>query len=369
MNFQEFKSFVLQISSLKKRRLQTKHPVFIFGAGDFGQFVLKVLIKNGFKVKGFIDSNISLKVVNGITVFHFSDLPSLTLNSQVVMGIYNREIPLNKLRDILLGVGFENIFMPWDIYDQFSLDLGWCYWLSEQSLLVNSLDQIEITYNLLDDEISKQCFIDTLAFRLGENISYADFTHQDKQYFNELTLSALNGIEEICYIDGGAYNGDTYLDLSSIRNISKAFLFEPDLANYCSLAQNLINSKNKILLLPLAIHDEYSISSFSAKSNEGSSLLTEGDQYIATVALDDFFKNEPINFIKLDIEGAETSALLGAAQIIKKMIPILAVSLYHKPTDIWLMPQLIKNLNGKYKIFIRQHSFNTFESVLYAIPN
>ena len=369
MNLQEFKSFVIQISSAKKRRLQPDCPVFIFGAGGFGKSVLKVLIKNGFKVDGFIDSKPNHKTVDGIPVLQFSDLPTLTLNSQVIMGIYNRATPLNKLRDILLGSGFENIFMPWDIYDQFSVDLGWRYWLSEQSFLINSLSQIEITYNLLDDEISKQCFINILAFRLGENLSYADFTHQDKQYFNELTLPTLNEIEEICYIDGGAYNGDTYLQLSSIRNISKAFLFEPDSSNYSSLVKNVINSKNKIFSLPLAISDKYAILTFSAEGGEGSAISSEGNQHIATVALDEFFKNEPIHFIKLDIEGAETQAILGASQIIKNMRPILAMSLYHKPNDIWLLPQLIKNLNSKYKVFIRQHYFNTFESVLYAVPN
>jgi FkbM family methyltransferase len=369
MNFQEFKSFVIQMSSAKKRRLQPDRPVLIFGAGGFGKSVLKVLIKNGFKVDGFIDSKPNQKSVNGAPVFQFSNLSSLDLSSQVIMGVYNRETPLNKLRDVLKDSGFENIFMPWDIYDQFSLDLGWRYWLSEQSLLVDSLGQIEIAYSLLDDEISKQCFINILAFRLGENLSYADFTHQDKQYFNELTLPTLNEIDEICYIDGGAYNGDTYLQLSSIRNISKAFLFEPDSSNYSSLVKNLTNSKNKILSLPLAISDKYSILSFSAEGGEGSAISSEGDQHIATVALDELFKNEPIHFIKLDIEGAETHALLGAARIIKNMRPILAMSLYHKPSDIWLLPQLIKNLNNKYKIYIRQHYFNTFESVLYAVPN
>ena len=222
---------------------------------------------------------------------------------------------------------------------------------------------------MLDDEISKQCFINILVFRLGENLSYADFTHQNNQYFNELTLPTLNEIDEICYIDGGAYNGDTYLQLSSVRDISKAYLFEPDSSNYSSLVKNIVNPKNKIFSLPLAISDKHSILSFSAEEGEGSAISPEGNHYIATVALDEFFKNELIHFIKLDIEGAETQAILGASQIIKNMQPILAVSLYHRPKDIWLLPQLIKSLNGKYKIFIRQYSFNTFESVLYAIPN
>ena len=121
--------------------------------------------------------------------------------------------------------------------------------------------------------------------------------------------------------------------------------------------------------MPLAISDKYAILTFSAEGGEGSAISSEGNQHIATVALDEFFKNEPIHFIKLDIEGAETQAILGASQIIKNMRPILAMSLYHKPNDIWFLPQLIKNLNSKYKVFIRQHYFNTFESVLYAVPN
>ena len=42
---------------------------------------------------------------------------------------------------------------------------------------------------------------------------------------------------------------------------------------------------------------------------------------------------EKVNFIKMDIEGVEIDAFLGAEQTIKKFTPKLAICTYHRPTD------------------------------------
>jgi hypothetical protein len=71
----------------------------------------------------------------------------------------------------------------------------------------------------------------------------------------------------------------------------------------------------------------------------------------------------------MDIEGAEALALIGAKKIIKKCRPILAISYYHKPDDIWEIPLLLEKQCENYKFYLRQHLYNSFESVLYAIPS
>jgi len=40
-----------------------------------------------------------------------------------------------------------------------------------------------------------------------------------------------------------------------------------------------------------------------------------------------------INFLKLDIEGAEASALKGSKELIKLSRPVNVLSLYHLPRD------------------------------------
>ena len=54
--------------------------------------------------------------------------------------------------------------------------------------------------------------------------------------------------------------------------------------------------------------------------------------------------------VKMDIEGSELKGLHGAAQVIKRDHPILAISAYHRQEDLIELPDYIKgviNLRGK----------------------
>jgi len=75
-----------------------------------------------------------------------------------------------------------------------------------------------------------------------------------------------------------------------------------------------------------------------------------------------------IDFIKLDVEGAEAQVLNGARNAIQRCRPVLALSLYHNPQDLWTLPELIFEICEDYNFYIRQHYHNSFESVFYAVP-
>jgi hypothetical protein len=88
------------------------------------------------------------------------------------------------------------------------------------------------------------------------------------------------------------------------------------------------------------------------------------------ISLDEYLKNEkePVTFIKMDLEGAELNALKGAEQTIKEQKPKLAISIYHKPEDIWEIPNLLLELVPDYKFYIRHYTLIGAETVLYALP-
>jgi hypothetical protein len=91
---------------------------------------------------------------------------------------------------------------------------------------------------------------------------------------------------------------------------------------------------------------------------------------VNTETIDNFVQKNKIakiDFIKLDIEGAEYECLLGASNTIKKFKPKLAICLYHKDSDFWKLPILIKNLVSDYKVFVEHHHVNQEETVLYAV--
>lgn len=363
----DFKAQCTALSALQKQELSKTRPVWIFGAGQFGRDLYAVLRKLGYEISGFIETKPKQKEIAGLPVLTWSELDAFQRQMQLAIGIFNREMPMDNLQCLAHDAGFKDVLMPWHLYGQFGDGLGWRYWLGPSKLILNALPRIESVYQALSDDLSKQCMLNILSFRLGINDLYASFRHDDNQYFNGLTLPALQG-KEINYIDGGAYNGDTYLELADLSNIASAFLFEPDQKNYKQLKANVKKFKNKTFCLPLALTDSYSILSFNGDVGEGGAISDYGSQHIATVSLDEMMQQQAIDFIKLDVEGAEISAIKGASRLIRDSRPTLAISLYHRPEDVWEIPELLFSLCEDYRFYIRQHYFNSFDSVIYAVP-
>jgi FkbM family methyltransferase len=98
--------------------------------------------------------------------------------------------------------------------------------------------------------------------------------------------------------------------------------------------------------------------------NPGSLTLTG----FSTTSLDDYAKNRSrrVDFIKMDIEGAEIDAIHGAENLIREDRPTLAISSYHKPDDLWRIPLLIRSFLPDSKIYFGHHSPTSWESVTYA---
>lgn len=61
-------------------------------------------------------------------------------------------------------------------------------------------------------------------------------------------------------------------------------------------------------------------------------------------------KLERVDYIKMDIEGAEQRALMGARQTLAKFRPRLALSAYHRPDDPERIPELVRQAWPGYRM-------------------
>ena len=68
----------------------------------------------------------------------------------------------------------------------------------------------------------------------------------------------------------------------------------------------------------------------------------------------------------MDIEGSELPALKGAVNIIKRNKPKLAICIYHSDSDMIDIAEWIHTVVPEYRLFVRQHSWEITETVLYA---
>ncbi|MGE4482856.1 FkbM family methyltransferase [Acidocella sp.] len=109
---------------------------------------------------------------------------------------------------------------------------------------------------------------------------------------------------------------------------------------------------------------------FAAGQDTGARILEEAEAgvVIQCLAIDEVFANMSFDYVKLDIEGTECSALGGMSNMIVNYRPRLAVSAYHKPEDWWSIPFKLHSLPPDASIYLRQRCPNTFELVAYAIP-
>ena len=87
---------------------------------------------------------------------------------------------------------------------------------------------------------------------------------------------------------------------------------------------------------------------------------------IETVALDDVLAVKRITFIKMDIEGAEYEALLGARKLIMENRPRMAISVHHKFEDFVTLADLVLSMHPDYRIAFRHYGFDDLETVMYV---
>ena len=352
--------------------LDPSRPCWIFGAGNFGRSLASAMQAQGMAVAGFVETTPRTDSALGLPVLNWNALARQAPAAQLALGIFNRDTPYDQLQALAAAAGFGPPLMPWTLYEPLAKALGWRFWLSPRAVLLNGLERIAQAAQRLADAESVRTLYRICAFRLGLDMGYASVQSTEKQYFNALTLPALQG-RAITYVDCGAYDGDTFSELLGQPGITcaQAFLLEPDPANYAGLVQRVAaHSGTPAVCLPLAAGQAHGSLTFQTGLGEACTVVKAGaGSTITAVALDTLLPHTPVHLLKLDIEGAESQALQGARQIIQRCRPVLAVSLYHNPQDLWELPELLFALcDGGYRVHIRQHGFNSFDAVLYAVP-
>lgn len=225
-------------------------------------------------------------------------------------------------------------------------------------------------YSLLNDDKSRYTLLCLLAYRLT-----GDFTllHQEsdflfKQYFDNI----LHLSDREVFVDCGGYVGDvTEKFIGRVPDFKKIYFYEPELSNYSKAVDYFsewdADVLDKLILRNCGVGRENTTLRFA--SNADSSHVSDmGDTTVNVVSLDNDIE-EPISFLKMDIEGFEIPALHGAQEHLSTETPKLAICVYHLPNDLWEIPQLITEINSNYKLYLRQYNAGILpiESVIYAL--
>jgi len=182
-------------------------------------------------------------------------------------------------------------------------------------------------------------------------------------------------------LDCGACWGETSLYFAhEVGATGKVYSFEFIPENMNIFERNVnqnIRLKDRIQLIPHPVWDKsdevlkYLDHGPGSSVHKSDAATTGTEQICHTLSIDDLVDRHQlsrIDFIKMDIEGAELNALHGAEKSLRKYKPKLAISLYHKPDDFVTIPNYLNNLKLGYKFYLDHHTIHFWETVLYCVP-
>jgi FkbM family methyltransferase len=172
-------------------------------------------------------------------------------------------------------------------------------------------------------------------------------------------------------IDAGGCWGDTALYFA--QDAAQVFCFECIPPNLKIIGENLALNPAlgaKIRVVQKALWNKSGEKMIFQEMGPGSRASSDGTGVdVETQSLDDFVSAnsvERVDFIKMDIEGAEPEALIGAERTIRKHRPQLAISIYHDLSHFGSIPGWIAGLDLGYRLYLDHFTIHAEETVLYA---
>lgn len=228
-------------------------------------------------------------------------------------------------------------------------------------------------YQSLADERSQQTLIAFINQRICAQTRYYKNVFEPTHYFPSDIIRLKDN--EV-FVDCGAYNGDSIaafhsaLSSQQVGLPKKIFAFEPDSTNFTALQKSTQDTGYCVCLQEGVWSSESTLRFSAGKALSSKVSENEGDEIIHLTTIDEVVANDAVTFIKMDVEGAELEALKGAKKTIATHKPVLAISAYHKPDDLLVLSQFIKEVEPGYRFYLRaHHPLHAFELVLYALPN
>ncbi len=226
--------------------------------------------------------------------------------------------------------------------------------------------ELERVRTLFDDEKSRRVF-DSMTQGQGAGQLWFRDIYEPFAYFGNDVVPSLRDGE--VFVDAGAYTGGHIAAfMHSNPNYRAVYAFEPYLPHFEVLKQRFERDP-RVKVFPKGLYGHNARLAFADDDPLGAHVAESGADFQSVadvVRLDDAVDGN-VSYIKMDIEGAEASALLGCKETIRRNRPKLAICVYHRPADYVDIPQWIRTVREDYRLYLRQHSsFNT-DTVLYAI--
>ena len=344
--------------------LDHKQPYVLFGADIKGIMLYQWLSDNGFDIQYFVDNDIGKQDgdIHGKPVYAVEKLRG-DKASKVIFTLSPHFIDTVSKQLTDIGIDNNRIIIP--------QNLDFAPFGSRNEILSRLRANeagISLVTSLLEDDRSKNTLKGIVKYCETLDMSEIGKIYDDRypQYFDEELI--VFGNDEV-FVDGGCLDFNTsfhFMDKAPL--FKKIYAFEPDCHNFLRIKDLSKHVRpNKIELFNKAIYSGKKSLSFHNRGSFWSQVSDSGSNRIEADCLDNLI--DGATFIKFDIEGCEYEGLLGSRRIITNYKSKLAISVYHKLSDLWEIPLLIKEFYEGYRLYFRHyHKTMHTETICYAIP-
>lgn len=345
--------FFTENISVWEKLQNTVKPIVLYGMGNGADKIIDWCEAHQVKVAGIFatDEFVRYQSFRGLTVCKYSDIIEKFGQDILIVIAFASERPEVLARFKELDQLHEVVAPHLPLFAE--TDMVSREWLEKHSA------KLEQVYGMLADEQSRKTFKDILHYKYSGKISYLWNCETERLADLRNVFTWQTGES---YLDLGAYNGDTVQEfLGLVPQPKHIIAVEPDRRNFRKLqafADGLKMEQNIICdCHECGIWSEQGELEFSDSGGRQSSFCSTKKKMVPVANVDSLAESWEINYIKLDVEGAEKQALAGGKATIQRFKPKMFVAAYHYDNDLWELPLLIKTLVPEYKIYLRKHPY------------
>lgn len=341
---------------LENLKVQGK-KVVIYGAGYCGHETLGLLHSHGIPVKAAYDDCTSGGDIDGLPIESLSNLHPNEHVAILLTSGFNRT-----MKSRLSELGLISYYVPAD-FGRYDADKENYAFFEEHAA------ELQSAYDLLTDRRSREIFLRLVNYRISREPEALADLEENGQYFpheQELNLSSFNK----CFLDLGAYDGDSLCGFRDYVHDKYDLIVavEASRKNYEKLLRQT-QEMHRVECHCVGVWSERGELRFTVSDAKNSFAAADGDSVLAVDTVDNIMSGRAVSFIKMDVEGAEYEAIQGARNTIRRFLPAMAISVYHKVEDLFRLQLLVESIAPeKYTYYLRHYSPTVIETVLYAVP-
>ena len=330
--------------------------IVLYGTGNACERIMRLMDARGLKPASIFASDdfVRGQIFHGIPVESYSAVKSrFGADGMIVLlcfGTHRAEVLAN-----IEKIASETEFLAPDIAVVPEFDGSGNEIVFDKAFMEANSERISALRGMLEDEQSVRVFDSVISYRLSGDIGYLRACETSPEIPWSLAIERRNAMGMKCssLLDLGAYTGDTAELFMSLQEGLRTFVtaVEPDDRNFIRLRDKYAE-KGDMRLIHAAAGESEGTALFSQGGGRGS--LQKKKREVQVVTIDSLCKDFFPDVIKLDIVGMEAEALRGGHSFISSHAPALIVSAYHRVSDMWELPLLIKSFRNDYRIYLRR---------------